>query len=87
MYWPEIPRAVDSIIEHEGAVIPDLTRLSGRRAELHLAQYHPDCAEAVRIREEKWDREEEMFGEFAREDTESEDEDESCSDEGDENRQ
>jgi hypothetical protein len=83
----KFPRAVDSIIEHEGAVIPDLTRLSGRRAELHLAQYHPDCAEAVRIREEKWDREEEMFGEFAREDTESEDEDESCSDEGDENHQ
>ena len=81
---------MDAIIEHEGAVIPELTRLSGRRKELHEPPHHADCDEAVRIRNEKWDEEERLFeeqypeteaesgdeGESESEDEEDEDEDE-----------
>jgi len=74
----KFPRALDAIIKHEGAVVPELTRLSGRRKELHEPPHHRDCDEAVRIRDAKWDEEERLFEEqYPETEADSGDEDES----------
>ena len=56
----KFPKAVDAIIEADGAVVPELDTRTGRRSTLHLP-HHTDCEESVRIREAKWDREQELF--------------------------
>ena len=64
------------------AVVPELPRLSGRRKELHEPRHHPDCDEAVRIRDAKWDEEERLFEEqYPETEADSGDEDESEEDE------
>ncbi len=66
----KFPRALDAIILEEGGVVEELTKLTGRRKELHLDAFphHPDCAEAVKTREAKWDAEEEKYGHLAQQD-------------------
>ena len=67
----KFPRALDAIILEEGGVVEGLTKLTGRRKELHLHldfPHHADCAEAVKTREEKWDAEEEKYGDLAQQD-------------------
>ena len=87
----KFPRALDKIIEFEGGVIPELTRLSGRRKELRLPPHHPDCNAAVQKREAKWDMEEEEWDQKlleeekeAESESESESESERLSEDSDE---
>ena len=52
----DIKRWKDSlkkIIDHQGAVVPDLDNRSGRRAITKIT-YHKDCDDAISLFEEKW---------------------------------
>ena len=50
------PKALDAIIAHGGARVPELDNRRGRRATLKFASCHKDCEEAIRAREAKWAR-------------------------------
>ena len=41
-----IPRAIEEIIEHKGAIVPDLDNRSGRRKVERPVEIHPDAIEA-----------------------------------------
>ena len=45
-------RALEMIVQAKGAVVPELDNRHGRRARKFVA--HPDCAESIRVKEEKW---------------------------------
>lgn len=80
----KFPKALAAIIEAKGAVVPEMDNRSGRRKGLHATPHHPDCEEAVKLRDEKWDKEEEEYGKIQQElssDEESDDEDGESSDE------
>ena len=44
--------ALEHIVAAHGAIVPDLDRRRGRRAVKFVP--HGDCAESVRVKEEKW---------------------------------
>ena len=47
--------ALEAIIKHKGAVVPEMNNRKGRRA-LKAMPIHPDCEDAMAEREIKWER-------------------------------
>eukprot|EP01049_Picozoa_sp_SAG25_P000793 SAG25_NODE_29_length_20738_cov_25.829546_7_plen_726_part_00 len=54
----KFPRALQAIIDAEGTVVPEIDNRKGRRSTGALP-YHPDCDEAMDIRQAKWEAAEE----------------------------
>ena len=47
--------ALRAIVQHKGAVVPELDTHKGRRVIKEMP-VHPDCKEAMKAREIKWER-------------------------------
>ena len=47
--------ALRAIVQHNGAVVPELDTRKGRRV-IKQMPVHPDCKEAMKAREIKWER-------------------------------
>ena len=49
-------RALEMIVQAQGAVVPDLDTRHGRRHGRRAVPFtpHPDCADSVRVKQEKW---------------------------------
>eukprot|EP00966_Prymnesium_polylepis_P227501 5264632-Prymnesium_polylepis.1 len=46
--------ALEAIVRYEGAVVPDLDRVRRGRRAVRKFIPHADCAQSVRVKEEKW---------------------------------
>ena len=77
----KFPRALQAIIDHEGAVVPEMDNRSGRRKDLHKSPpHHEDCERAIELRREKWDREEVAYGALQQQLSSEEEDDDDVSD-------
>ena len=47
--------ALHAIVQHKGAMVPELDNRKGRRVIKEMP-VHPDCKEAMKAREIKWER-------------------------------